>query len=446
MFVYDEGFNYIAAYEWAERNHYFIDFDAHTPLKNTKPYLFIYLQGLLGELTNWNLFFIRLPTLLSFVLITWMGCYIIRQKLQRYNWACLSIVLPVLAPYWLMPHLNFTGDHDVPLTLFLLAYLWFLFLVIENDSILIPKNKTAIWIPICAALSVLTKGWVIFFFLPSGLFYLWYRKKLALFQNIYLWLGIAISLTLLVSWYWGREMIDPGYLETVWKYEINRIAQKRGEVHPEFIYYWKLILVDQLGWISVGLIFTMYNYFQEKNRLVQRTLFFITIHVLVFISLFSFSKVKLDWYTYPVLPLLIILTAYGWDCFWEKLCSFNNSTKWIVVGLCSIVVVYAYTHAFMKTFPRFNKDAFYILEQDSIWNTHGKILYTDFNPSLIYYSRKMGREDSTLISGSSNSIIIGDTLIFSERLLGTGIQRVYETEKMDQIGNCTVLKIKGVKQ
>ena len=32
LFIYDEGYNYIAAYEWIEHQHYFVNFDAHSPL------------------------------------------------------------------------------------------------------------------------------------------------------------------------------------------------------------------------------------------------------------------------------------------------------------------------------------------------------------------------------------------------------------------------------
>ena len=66
LFVFDESYYFITAYELGEHGRFFIKFDPSSQLLNTKPYLFVLFQMLCGKLFGWNEWSLRLPTILSF--------------------------------------------------------------------------------------------------------------------------------------------------------------------------------------------------------------------------------------------------------------------------------------------------------------------------------------------------------------------------------------------
>jgi 4-amino-4-deoxy-L-arabinose transferase-like glycosyltransferase len=103
-------------------------FDPSSHLQNTKSYLFVAIQALLGKFFGWNEWTLRSPTILSAIALLWLIYVFIYTVFNDRLWAITSSMVLLVIPYFVCPHMAFTGDHDVPLTMFLTGFLVFYYL------------------------------------------------------------------------------------------------------------------------------------------------------------------------------------------------------------------------------------------------------------------------------------------------------------------------------
>ncbi len=183
LFIFDEGYYFIAANELGEHGRFFIFFDGSSHLQNTKPYLFVFIQTLLGKCFGWNEWSLRIPTIASAVALIGLMYFFIHRLFKDRLWALSSAAVLLVIPYFVCPHMAFTGDHDVPLVLFLTGFIFFYYLsLIEVEPGKV--NRYLLWAIACDTLSILTKGWMIVFFLPASFVFVFlYKKQQAIFAN-----------------------------------------------------------------------------------------------------------------------------------------------------------------------------------------------------------------------------------------------------------------------
>lgn len=446
LFIYDEGYYFIQAYELGEHGNFFIDFDPSVKLRNTKPYLFSALQTLLGITIGWNEWALRLPTIASAVALVWMIFLFIKKTFQDTLWALCASTLLLVFPYYVYPHMAFTGDHDVPLIFFTTAFIFsfYLFLISADSK---EENKYIRYACIAATASILTKGLMILFFLPFCLIFLFvYKKQNSLFFNRTFWIGIFLSLVALAMWYLGREYINPGYLDAVWKYEIGRYNDGAHTINPEWKYYWLMLFYKQVQYWLLAFVIVLYMLFFDKGVGYKSFLYYVFTLLIGFLVLISFSDVKLLWYDASVLPLLAVMLgagiAYGIKHVSAYVCKKN---EWGVFILYMLVFSFFYIQIFNRTFSRVLSEEY----GGFIMNTHvGEdytIVHTKYNPHLIFYNQLADKTGTgkRLIQTMHSTYKPQQKILICEPLVMLEINREYTYEVLDSTQFCKLIQIKN---
>jgi len=100
LFIFDEGYYFIVANELGEHGRFFIFFNPTSHLQNTKPYLFVFIQTLLGKYFGWNEWSLRAPIIISSVALIGMIYFFIKKTFQDYWWALTSAAVLLVIPYF----------------------------------------------------------------------------------------------------------------------------------------------------------------------------------------------------------------------------------------------------------------------------------------------------------------------------------------------------------
>jgi 4-amino-4-deoxy-L-arabinose transferase-like glycosyltransferase len=444
LFVFDESYYFIASYELGEHGRFFIKFDPSSQLLNTKPYLFVFFQILFGKVFGWNEWSLRLPTMLSSITLLWMLFFFIKRTFNDSIWAVTAVMVLLVIPYFVHPHMAFTGDHDIPLTMFLTGYIFslFLFLTETNRG---KQDQYILFACVCATASILTKGWMIVFFLPPSLFFILVYKKLhLLINNKLFWYGILSSIAIVMSWYFGREYLDPGYLKAFWEYEIGRFRTDKYAENPEWTYYWKMLFFVQLKYWLLALIPTLYFLIKGGFDSNKKFVVYIGVMTLSFLSVMSFSKLKLLWYDAPVLPLFAMVCGYGIALLFKYISTWLPLNPRIIIGILLLgLFLFPYLQIFNRTFNRFHKEAYGDFMMTKQTDASYTIVYPKYNPHLLFYEQyaKKAFNQAYLLKKSVSSLKAGEKILICEKVLLSEINKKFEYVKKDSLGDCVFIEI-----
>lgn len=319
--IYDEARRAVSASEMAAgKSHLLVPtYNGAPDHWGTKPALLVLCQAFWMKIFGVGELAVRLPSALATLflcgLLAWWG---------RKDWggalAGAMAALVVLCSWEFMGnHGARTGDFDAMLTLFLFAQVVFFYRWVAEDKV------KWLWLAGAAVLLAgLTKGIAGGFFLPGiGLWLLATvegRRRL-LRPALYGIIGGAI--TLVISYYFVRNAVDPAYLEMVRANELGGrfVDTNEGHRHPWWFYLERLIKDRSLSHliallVPAGAFFFRYSNSGAAAGAKEKTekqgggpaLLVVTVSV-VFMVVISVAATKLYWYKTPVLPLLGILTG-----------------------------------------------------------------------------------------------------------------------------------------
>jgi 4-amino-4-deoxy-L-arabinose transferase-like glycosyltransferase len=447
LFVFDEGYYFIAANELGEKGRFFIFFDPSSHLQNTKPYLFVFLQTLSGKCFGWNEWSLRIPTITAAIVLIGLIYFFIKRTFKDFWWALTSSAVLLVIPYFVYPHMAFTGDHDVPLILFITGFIFYYYsFLVESEKKVYQRHL--LWAIVFATLSILTKGWMIVFFLPiSFLFLFLYKKNRLLFTNGYFWIGISLSVFVIASWYLGREYIDPGYLKAVWTYEIGRYHTFIRPENPEWSYYWNMLVRVQLQYWILGFFPAIYFLIKKRGSAQNRFIHYIFIQALGFLCIFSFSKVKLLWYDAPVLPLCAVIIGFGISETIRSIARLVSFPQNITIGIVfTLLFSVFYVQIFMRSFNRFYMESYGDFMVSKQTDIPYSIVFAEYNPHLLFYEQYTAAylKQIHAVKKSPTTFDVGEKVLVCEPVLMFNIKRKYQYEKIDSLGKCILIQIKKV--
>ena len=445
LFVFDEGYYFIAANELGEHGRFFIFFDPTSHLQNTKPYLFVFLQTLLGKCFGWNEWSLRAPIIMSAVGLIGLIYFFIKRTCNDYWWALTSSAVLLVIPYFVYPHMAFTGDHDMPLILFTTGFIFYYYsFLIEPEKK--EYQRYLLLAILFATLSVLTKGWMIVFFLPASFVFLFsYKKHRLLFTNGYFWMGMGFSIIAIASWYLGREYVDPGYLKAVWTYEIGRYHTFSMPENPEWSYYWKMLLRIQLQYWVIGFFPAAYFLIENPASSHNKFIYYILAQALAFLCIFSFSIVKLLWYDAPVLPLCAIIIGFGISETIKRISTLFPFRQNRTIGiLFAVFFSVFYIQLFQRSFNRFYKESYGDFMVSKQADIPYSVVYAEYNPHLLFYEQYTTTflKQSHILKKSPTVFHFGEKILVCEPVLMFDIKRKYEYEIIDSLGECIFIQIK----
>ena len=317
---WDESRLAINAYEMNKNGNWIvIYFDGKPDMWNTKPPLMIWSQVIFMKLFGVNELSVRMPSALAAFFTSVVLMIFSVKYLNSFFFGFVAVIVLITSSGYIGEHVARTGDYDALLILFTSLYCLFFFLFIET------KGKKYIYLFfISFAFAVLTKSSAGLFFLPGLVIYVLVRRQfLNILTNKHFYLGLFLSVLIILSYYFLRETQNHGYLKAVaWNEFYGRYLKViAGNEHTFLFYYNNFINSRFTLWflfIPLGLIAGLFN----KDRKFFNLTLYLSILTFTFFILISVSKTKLIWYDAQMYPFLAMIIA---TFFYYIFVHFKNS-------------------------------------------------------------------------------------------------------------------------
>lgn len=309
---WDEARHGVSAYEMLQNNNYIVNtYGYANDYYNLKPPLSFW--SIIGgyKIFGFNLFGMRFYSALSYFVMTVMIAFFIKKR-----YGCLESLLTALlfaccTPFYMF-HFARHADADAMFVLF--ATLSVLAALMARDT---PKY---FWLcGLFFSLAFLTKSWhTLFIVAVVGMYFIVYRlfNKFSFLQWSLFLLASAIPILIwavIRYQYDGMEFFSQMFTIDLF----NRTSQAL-EGHVGGIEYY-LVLLFQLT-IAGGILFACVGLYTLIMRLLKKPvlssesvlrkdILFYLIWIFVPFILFSLVQTKIQWYLYPILVPVLILTA-----------------------------------------------------------------------------------------------------------------------------------------
>jgi 4-amino-4-deoxy-L-arabinose transferase-like glycosyltransferase len=338
--MWDEGRNGVNAIEMFKSKNFLVTTYNGSPDNwNTKPPMLIWLITLFYWVFGISEFALRAPSAIAASLTTIL-LYIFSLKILKSRSIGILSVLVLLSSFGFSDiHAGRTGDYDALLTFFVTAAVFTLFIFLQKKNPKVLYTSVFFWI--CAALTkgiaalLITPGIVLYIILTGNLF--------TLLKSKHTWIGIVIFITSISLYYLGRNIVSPGYIDSVWFEELwGRATIQNQTDENQLFYYWKWMKDFRFQhWLYfVPISFLPYFFIEKKNILKNWTLFSY-LAVIGFLIVISTAKSKNIWYDVQVYPLMSLLVSILIITFIKKLP--------LIVRIIPIVILLFYTQRYVRT-------------------------------------------------------------------------------------------------
>lgn len=307
MNLWDESSYGLNALEMAQRaNPVEVYLLGQPDLYNTKPPLAIWCMSIAVKCFGFTEKGVRFASaFFGFltVFILWFSGYRITSKPFQ------SLLMPLVllsSTGFVGEHLARTGDTDAILACWICVYSLCFF------KYTVDPLKSNTWLMaffIAFSCACLTKGIAGFTAIPGIV--LWaasQRLVKSLLRNKWFYIGLCIFLVLVPGYYLLRNLLTPGYIDTVVHYEFLGRIERQEFLNPEprgFWFYYQQLWNHQrlVGWIWILIPSCFLIVFAKPGKLKRLCLFFLL--MLGSISLLlGISSTKLFWYDAPLYPMM----------------------------------------------------------------------------------------------------------------------------------------------
>lgn len=311
LMQWDESRRGVNAIEMAEQGSWLVPYYEGKPDQwAAKPALLPALQrvsmGIFG-ISEWA---VRLPVALfaaATICLVWIFAFYLTGSAYI---AFASAFILLASPGYIHYHISLTGDYGGLLIFFILLTSFSFFVATEGPRS--RKTSTAWWIfGLALALGTLSKSIAAWLFTPALLIYLTIRGKwINTLKDWRPYAAVLLTLTIIGAYYLGREAIDPGYLQAVWKNELGGryLETLEGHKYP-FSYYFEMFFDWKfLPWyVFVPFAFLL----KTENPRLRHGRWLLLLCSLIQILVVSNSSTKLSYYEAPVYPWMAILAGTG---------------------------------------------------------------------------------------------------------------------------------------
>ncbi len=352
--IWDEARLAISAIEMHYNGNWLVThYNGEPDMWNTKPPLMIWCQVLFIKILGINELAIRLPSALA-ALFTCGLLAAFSYKYFKDIWiGVFAVLVLITADGYVSLHGSRTGDYDVPLAFFTTVSCLSYFTFLYNN-----KSKYLYLTFLGITLAVLTKSIVGLMFLPGLFLYTLYKRKLSyIFKYKHFYIGVLLSIGIMVLVIGGREFYNPGYLQAVMDNDLGgRFLVKRKMHVGPFLYYLYNWMDYRFSYWIILLPVSMVVGWNYKQSAMRDLSLFLTICILSFFLILSSSETKIKWYDIPMYPLIaLIIAQFIYFIFtWLKTPPDPNLRlkKNILPYLFVFVLFYfPYQHIFTKTNP-----------------------------------------------------------------------------------------------
>lgn len=411
--IWDESSGARNAVEMLTGKHYLVVHHNGKPEHyDVKPPFALWLKVLSYKIFGINEFAVRFPTILAAWMTMIFFIVFFIKWIKSPETALVLLFIVASTNGFMEYHVARHGDPDTLLILFVTGYFLCFFMVLEKFPKQSFKYLTATGF--FAVLAVYTKSVAGLAPLAGMAAYaLLIPKGRRLLSKPAVYLTAAGGLILIMAYYLGRELMDHGYLQNVFRNEMSRLYSYPGQPkHPSPNYYYKyLTLIGFRSWIILLPLLIIPLVF-SKDRQKQRLIIYSITSAAVYLTGQSFTLTKNEWYIAPIYPFL--WTALAVSLFETLRLLYANIKplflKYIVTGLFISIVTYSGINEYIRIFNKnYQKPGGYIYEPERpghylkhIKEEHPEVknlvaLTQVYPRQLEFYEKKYAFEDSTSV-------------------------------------------------
>lgn len=419
-------------------------------LYNTKPPLVIWLQALSMSIFGINEFSIRFPSAV-FGFMTTLLIYIFSLKVLKSRFIGFSAVLILLSSSgYIGNHVVRTGDLDSSLVFWLTLYSLIFLSTVLNKRYQTNLSYFIISLGICCAF--LSKGIAGFLFLPSLFIISFLYNNQILYTHRRLYYSILATITICCSYYYFRELDNPGYFKIVWENEILRINNivMEWQVKP-FNYYFNNLIEDRFYPYFILLPLSIVTIlFQNRNSNYYQSLIYLWIIAVGYFLIVSYPPVKLEWYDAPLFPILSLIVAISLSSVIKL---FKSKSTFFKPILVLVLLCYTTSKVISNNKPSENV---YVMERDGAFlkqvvielsdikkiTVYKKENHTEHYDQVLFYKRAFYIEKKTEIEiKQTPDFNIGEFVLVCKEELQTLLVESYTTEVVHENDIGTLYKI-----
>lgn len=302
--IWDEAVYANNAIEMSEDGDLIVAKNDGTPsVYNVKPTLVIAFQALAIKIFGPNEFAIRLPSILALaaciILILWFSY----SQLNDLRVGFLASLILLSSTGFITEHISRTGDLDMVLVFFIIAYTFMIWSCALRGNVL--DFKHILLISILVILAYLTKS--VAALIPGagiviGLLVL--GKLKTFLRSPFTYIGVVLFILVVGTYYGYREHLQPGYFQLVFDSEFSRFTKSNMPWHEQgFWYYGKNLInnhfVPYIWVMPIGLLAIYLKPGKNKSSILKLSF----IWMLSYFILISIPAVKLEWYLAPFYPI-----------------------------------------------------------------------------------------------------------------------------------------------
>lgn len=310
MELWDESRNANNAIEMAANGNWLVTFFNGVPEHwNTKPPLLIWAVAALLRSGLPPLLALRLPPALATMAIVVALFAFCRLVLHDRLAGIFAGLLVLSSTLFLGPHVARTGDYDALLSLFVLIH------VVAFGRYADPTEPfrhqwLATW-GVALTLAVFTKGIAGVLVAPGVVAFVVLRRRLlSVLRDLWFWVAALVVVLVCGGYYVGRELADPGYLWSVWQFELGgRYLTTLANLDGGPLYYPTVLFgLFEPGFILVPLaLLTLLRNASARRETVLLCLLAAGLMLLAITS----AATKAFWYAAPLVPLLSLAVGIG---------------------------------------------------------------------------------------------------------------------------------------
>ena len=306
--IWDESRQAVNAYEMAQNGDWLVKhFQGKPDMWNTKPPLLVWSQALLMKVLGPAELAVRLPAAVSAFLTGLLLMWVAARWLERPWLGLVACLVLFTSQGYLHHHAARHGDHDAPVTFFMLLQVIALFRYVTNGS-----RRSLVYFFVGLGGAVLTKSIQGLLFLPAlAVFILYSGSWRSLVRERATWFGLGAVLCLVAGYYAASEQANPGYIDAVISNELGQRYNTVSEGHAgDWDFYVSRIIRQGLTsfhlLVPVGLILALS--FQDDS--LRRWGLLVGLVAVSYLTIISNSTTKCEWYDVPMYPMLAMLAAF----------------------------------------------------------------------------------------------------------------------------------------
>lgn len=448
MQLWDESSYALNAQEMLERRDPFGMYLLGKPeMYNTKPPFAIWCMAISFKTIGFNELGARLPAAI-FAFFSAILLFYVTFRFSKNAWYALFPPLILLSSSgFISQHIARTGDTDSMLAFWILAQCVAIFLYTSYKD---NNRKFLLIAAVCVAMGCFTKGIAGLTALPGIIAWLLFTKHFsAIFKQKEFYLGIVIFIVIVPGYYLLRNYLTPGYLETVYNFELGGRLWQQEYLNPEFLpfyYYYQSMITNErlITWIFVLPI--AINILIRSEHSSIRQMGFLFLFALVSVSMvLGFSSTKLFWYDAPLYPLIAgvigtsVLLLIQRTQTYQVALFFFACFCWPYYKVVSANVYTPLTSHFATFLKQVRTKGY---AQDSIY-----VINADAGFPLHFYAKKevLNGRYMAVIRSDDSTLTTGKLIITDKYARDAEVNKIFILDALEHSYECNLYRIQGLR-